>query len=85
MMGGIGQNILREIEEDGGYFYNKKPEINELAKYLKKIKIKCVICGHISTGRNIPGGDGTERFPRRHTSGGLKQPCEGNNLTGEWL
>ena len=34
-MGGIGQNILREIKEDGDYNYIA-PTIEELLKELKK-------------------------------------------------
>lgn len=39
-MGGIGQNILREIKEDGGYDYSKTPTIKELLKEVTKKKKK---------------------------------------------
>ena len=35
-MGGIGQNILREIKEDGGYDKSKTPTIKELLEQVTK-------------------------------------------------
>lgn len=42
-MGGIGQNILREIKEDGGYDKSKIPKIDELLKQVIKKDKKCKI------------------------------------------
>lgn len=39
-MGGIGQNILREIKEDGGYDFSKTPTIKELLEEVTKKKKK---------------------------------------------
>jgi len=38
-MGGIGQNILREIKEDGGYNY-QSPSVEDLVKELQDNKNK---------------------------------------------
>ena len=50
-------------------------------------KIKCVVCGKITSGR-LPRkgrheGDTTARFPRRHKYNG--KACPGNIIEAEWI
>ena len=39
-------------------------------------KVKCVICGKITSGKMAKNGDGTFIYPRKHKHNGIE--CEGN-------
>ena len=47
------------------------------------LRIRCKVCGWISTGRVPRGGDGSFRYPRLHRVDG--QVCGGMVFEGEWL
>lgn len=49
------------------------------------IRIKCKVCGWISTGRVPNGGDGSSRLPKKHTRGIDGVYCKGIYEEGEWL
>lgn len=44
-------------------------------------RFRCAVCGALTAGRVPRGGDGTLRYPRRHSRDG--EPCPGNNIEAE--
>lgn len=65
--------------EDGGAV--GKPAVMASAS----IRIRCKVCGWISTGRVPHGGDGSLRLPKKHTRGIDDVYCKGIYEEGEWL
>lgn len=55
---------------------------------MKGIRVRCTVCGKISSGRLPRGGDGSTRFPRRHqhrNDFGTMEDCPGEYRDAEWI
>lgn len=50
---------------------------------MKTLIVQCAECGKQSEGRLPKGGDGSFRYPQRHSVDG--KPCPGNTMEAIWI